>query len=260
MTWDRHSCLVIGVSRGLGAALTDGLLRLGSTRVVGVSRTPLGDIPGSAGWTRTGRYHHAALDIASADAPARLADAIAGLPAGPLLVIHNAAAVKSDVRPDGRVDFDAFDEVNAVGVTGLGHVLRAVEPSLLARGGIFAAISSYSALAPAVADPRIAYPATKAYLDMTCRALRHAWRGRARVVTVHLGRIGGAGDGLASRLFHPSYRAAAHRILSALTARRVPASVEYPLPYALVYRWILPHVPDALYFRLFETLLGGRRR
>lgn len=260
MIWDRRSCLVIGVSRGLGAALTDGLLRLDSTRVVGVSRTALGDIPHASAWTGTARYRHVALDIASAAAPAGLRDAIADLPPTPLLVIHNAAAVKSDLRPDGSVQWDIFEEVNAVGVTGLGHVLRAVEPPLLARGGIFAAISSYSALAPAVADPRIAYPASKAYMDMACRGLRQAWHRRVRVVTVHLGRIGGPGVGLVSRLLNPSYAAAADRVVARLTAGRVPEHIDYTLPYALVYRCLVPHVPDSLYFRVFSRLTGGRQR
>lgn len=196
--------------------------------------------------------------MTSSDVVQKLKSVLATFPPGPLLVIHNAAAVKSDVRPDGTIDFDAAKEINAVGVAGLANVLRAVEACLLAQGGLFVGISSFAALAPPVREPRVAYAASKAYLDSALRSLRHVWRDRVQVVTVHLGHLGEADTGIPSRWIRPSYAMAADRIVRALTRERVPREINYPHLYTLVYKYLLPVVPDSLYFSLFGRLFGSR--
>lgn len=251
------SCLVVGTSRGLGAALVERLLNLGFTPIIGISRTGIEHLR-QYDWARSDRYRHVELDVSSQDAAERLHDVVAELPPGPLLVIYNAASVKSDIRADGRLDFGVFKEVNEVGVTGLGHVLQAVEGHLLGHGGTFVGISSYAALAPPVRAARIAYPASKAYLDMALRSLRHAWRGRARVVIAHLGHIGGSEKGTFSRWICPSYATTAHRILKALTSERVTEEINYTFPYAIVYKYLLPFLPESLYFFLFSKAFGRR--
>ena len=163
--------LVVGSSRGLGAALVEALLGAGAPRVLGVARTPLAAMA-HHGWTADRRYQHLELDVAADGSAGRLEAAVAALPPGPLLVIHNAAAVKSDLPPGGGIDWATLEEVNRVGVTGLATTLRATEPHLLARGGILVGISSYAAVAPPVRDPRLAYPASKAYLDMALRLVQ----------------------------------------------------------------------------------------
>ena len=254
-------CLVVGSSRGLGAALAARLLEVSNAPVVGVARTPFAAVAEHQVWARSDRYCHLALDIAAPDAVPTIEGALGRLPSGPCLVIHNAAVVRSDLGPDGEIDWPALGEVNRIGITGLVNVVRAVEPRLRAEGGVLAGISSYAALAPPVRDPRLAYPASKAYLDMVLRVLRHLWRARVRVVTVRLGHIAeGERRGLAG-LLCPSYARAAARIVAALTGRRVPETIDYPWPYALVYRRVLPFVPDRVYFTLFERLLrSGARR
>lgn len=245
--------LVTGASRGLGAALVAALLARGARHVVGVARTERDAI--AAPWARDPRYRHVACDLTTAEAGAALDAAVAGLPGAPLLVVHNAAAVRSDVRPDGAIDFAAWDEVTATAVHGLGHVLRATQPHLLRHGGALVGISSFAALAPPVADPRVAYPATKAHLDAVLRSLRLAWRGRVDVVTVHLGHLGGADDGWRGRLIRPSYAAAAAYVLRALEARRAPERIGYTWPYRLLFRHVLPAVPDALYARVVRAIV-----
>lgn len=245
--------LVTGVSRGLGAALVAALLARGAREVLGVARTSRDAI--AAAWARDPRYRHVACDLATAAGGAALAAAVSELPPAPLLVIHNAAAVRSDIRPDGAIDFAAWDEVTATAIHGLGHVLRATQTHLLTHGGVLVGISSFAALAPPVVDPRVAYPATKAHLDATLRSLRLAWHGRVAVVTVHLGHIGGAEAGWRGRFVRPSYARAAAYVLRGLEARRVPDRIGYTWPYRLVFRHILPVVPDAVYARAVRRLL-----
>jgi NAD(P)-dependent dehydrogenase (short-subunit alcohol dehydrogenase family) len=224
-----------------------------------MARTPLSALSPHA-WAADERYQHLELDVTTAGAPGRIEAAVTALPPGPLLVIYNAAAVKSDLPPVGGIDWATLEEVNRVGVTGLTNTLRATEPHLLQRGGIFAGISSYAALAPPVRDPRLAYPASKAYLDMALRALRHRWRGRVRVVTVHLGNMGSTHPHGWRRLIEPSYTMAADRIVSALGSARGPDVIGYPWPFALLYGGLLPLVPDRMYFAILGRLLRGAPR
>lgn len=249
-------CLVVGSSRGLGAAMTARLLTSGAGPVLGVARTPLEAVGARHPWARSARYRHLDLDVAVPDAVARLERAVADLPSRPLLVIHNAAVARSDLHPDGRIDWPAHEEVNRIGIVGFVHVLRAVEPHLRVHGGVLAGVSSYAALAPPIRDPRLAYPASKAYLEMSLRALRHIWRGRVRVVTVRLGNMAEAPRPGLAGLLCPSYDQAAARIVAALTGPWVPERIEYPWPYALVYGRLLRLVPDRVYFAVFERLVG----
>lgn len=259
MTQAPGPCLVVGSSRGLGAALAEALLSAGAPRVLGVARTPRSALAHNA-WAASDRYQHLELDVTSGAAPGRMEEAVAALPPGRLLVIYNAAAVKSDLPPGGGIDWAVLEEVNRVGVAGFAHTLRATEHHLLGRSGIFAGISSYAALAPPVRDPRLAYPASKAYLDMALRALRQRWRGQVRVVTVHLGNMGPARPDGWRRLIEPSYAMAADRVVTALGAARVPDVIGYPWPFTLLYGGLLPLVPDRAYFAILGRLLGGATR
>ena len=253
------AALVTGASRGLGAALVEGLLARGAPTVVGVARATREDMLARHRWAIDPRYWHVACDLTHPDSVHQLAAGIERIADGPLLVVHNAAAVRSDVGADGTIDFAAWDEVTATAVGGLGHLLRATQGRLLAGGGTFAGISSFAALAPPVIDPRVAYPATKAHLDVTLRALRLAWRGRVRVVTVHLGHIGGADEGWRARLLRPSYRVAAEHVVAALVRPVVPERIALTWPYRLVFRYALPLVPDAIYAATLRALAGRGR-
>src|SRR2546422_10273361 len=129
---DPKACIaiVIGSSRGLGAALAAGLVARRCLHVIGVSRTWSDAGAGARGWCCDERYRHVALDVTAPDAPAQLRSVLPQSDA-PLLVIYNAATVRSDLEPDGTIDFAVFNQVNAVGVTGLGNVLQAVQGPLL---------------------------------------------------------------------------------------------------------------------------------
>lgn len=252
-------CVVVGSSRGLGAALVEALLRAGAPAVLGVARTPLPAMATRDAWAASDRYRHLDLDVTTEGAVGRMAEAVAALPPGRLQVIYNAAAVRSDLPPGGGIDWAVVDEVNRVGVVGFLNAVRAIEPHLLRRSGVLAGISSYAALAPPVREPRLAYPASKAYLEMALRVLRQRWRGHARVVTVRLGHLGTARPRSWRRLVQPSYEMAAERVTTALGTARGPDVIGYPWPYSLLYGGLVPLLPDRLYFALLGRLLGGAR-
>lgn len=248
--------IVAGSSRGLGAALVDELLKDESRSVVGVSRTPLSGIDRAAGWSATGRYRHIEADLAHKASSEAIASACSDAKQRPVCVIFNAACIKNDVMKDGSINFDDLMEANSVGVDGLVHVLKGCSGRLLANGGVFVGISSFSSLVPPVYEPRVAYPASKAYLDMALRCLRQAWKGRAGVMIVHLGHLGYERQAGAV-----SYAGAARKIIGVLQKRRVPRELNYPLGYGLVYKYVLMWVPDGLYFFLSEFFLkiAGKR-
>lgn len=184
--------------------------------------------------------------------------AVARLPAAPLLVVHAAAAVRSDVLPDGAVDFAAWEEVTRTAVDGLGHVLRArptPPPGSRRRAGRHLVVSRPSCLRCSIHTSRIRR--RKPISTPPCD--RSVWRGRVRVVTIHLGHVGGTDDGWRSRLTRPTYRAAA-RVLDVLGRPRVPDPIGYPWPYRVVSDYLRPLCPDAFYARALRAIAGRRGR
>jgi NAD(P)-dependent dehydrogenase (short-subunit alcohol dehydrogenase family) len=147
--------------------------------------------------------------------------------------------------------------INKVGVDGLLNCIEAFQEHLVKQGGLFVGISSFSALTPPVAEPRVAYPATKAYLDMTLRCLRNLWRGRCRVVTVHLGHLGDKSGAGLKRLLSVDYKTAAKKIISEIRADKAPDEINYPFLYCVAYKRILSVIPDKAYF-LISRLLSKR--
>ena len=170
------------------------------------------------------------------------------------MVVYNAAIVRSDMTRDGFFVPDIAREVDRVGIDGLRNAVASFQEHLNRWGGIFAGISSFSALMPPVADLRVAYPASKAYLDMALRCLRLPWRGKVKVMTVHLGHFTPEGRNVMFWQAVPTTIMVARKIASELMARSVPDEVNYPLHYALAYKYLLPHLPDSLYSGLLSLL------
>ena len=238
------SYLVIGASRGLGRALVRELLARTDADIIAVSRRAV---------AAEERLRAVQADITEPRSVAMIVAAIAHAP-NPLTVILNAAAVRTEIEPDGKIAFDVLREVNAVQIDGLGHVLEAVLPRLREAGGTFVAISSFSAYAPPVQEPRIAYPASKAYLDMAMRSLRLQWGGKIAFVTVHLGNMGEEPDG---GVLKPSYSAIAARLVARLTAPPLPREINATWPYLLAYKYLFRWIPDGVYVYLMRRWLGG---
>ncbi len=256
------ACIVVGSSRGLGSALVDALLANGADLVVGVARTSEHDIAQRHQWPASPRYRHIQIDIGSPDSVAAMSAVLPDMPKEPLLVIFNAANLAKDTKDDRSIDFEVFEEINRTGVNGFTNVLRAFEPHLLSWGGTFVGISSINALMPPVLEHRVAYPATKAFLHMALRSAGIAWEGKVSCVTIHLGHVGGAlNRGLVSRLLLPTYAATADKIVRLMMRQNIPRQMTYPFLYRVMYRGILPYVPDSTYYHLLRLLVRvGRSR
>src|SRR3989338_7068293 len=179
MNYYRYS-IVVGCSQGLGAAMVEELLKIESTRVIGIARRGLEEVETLTSFSASGRYSHVKLDITSSNCRKVLMSVASEIPHEPLCIYFNAAHVANDVRGDGTIDFAVFDNINTLGIGGLGNVIEAFEGHLLKYGGDLVGISSFSALVPPVNEPRVAYPASKAYLDMLLRCLSAVWGNKVR--------------------------------------------------------------------------------
>jgi NAD(P)-dependent dehydrogenase (short-subunit alcohol dehydrogenase family) len=254
---DFKHCIVIGGSRGLGAALTGRLLDKQGLSVTSISRTPSEDVKDYASFSETGRFTYLQADITSDDSIATLEGIVQGFGSEPICVIFNAARMGADIRRDMTIDFDLFNEVNRVGVTGFGNALKAFESHLLRHGGVVVAVSSFSALVPPIAEPKLAYPASKAFLDMAMRTLRFAWTKRdVKFVTVHLGHLGEGPDSI----FSKSYKTTAAKIVDSITGQKIPDEINYPFIYSFVYRFTNKFVPDRVFYSLFNLFSGSGRQ
>lgn len=249
-------CIIIGSSRGLGAAMTEELLERGGVEVIGVARTGIKEIRGAHRWIASKRYRHIALDIAEPESVAALKEAAKGFGNDAICVIFNSAVVQADVRGI-TVEGAVSARINRVGVDGLTNCIEAFQDHLLKWGGVFVGISSFSALTPPVYEPRVAYPASKSYLDMTLRCLRVFWHGRCAVVTVHLGHLV---DKTNSGTSFPAadYRTAAGKIITKISGDKIPDEINYPFLYCLAYRYFLSFVPDSVYFGISRLFLSKR--
>lgn len=246
-----NNFIIIGSSRGLGSALVEELLKNESYQVFGIARTRFEKIKNCEKWRNSKRYHHIETDITSASCSETLKAVCLEFSEEPIQIVFNAAVVESDVNNNSTINFDVFSKVNSVGIDGFRNILKAFDDHLLSYGGILVGISSFSAFIPPVFDPRIAYPSSKAYLDMSLRCLRSMWDSKhIRVVTVHLGHIGEKQTGFFSR----SYTKTAEKLVKSLSGKKIPSEINYPRLYTLVYKYILKSVPDSLYLKLFRML------
>ena len=185
-----------------------------------------------------------------------LADLCQKLSPEPVCVIFNAALVESDVKQDSKIDFEAHHAVNCVQIEGFANTLKIFQDHLLKHGGILVGISSFSAITPPISEPRLAYPASKAYLDMALRSLRIIWKGRVKALTIHLGHLGESHTSFFSRWLVASYPETARKIVHTIISDSVPDEINYPFLYCLTYKYILRFIPDFLYQALFLALKG----
>jgi NAD(P)-dependent dehydrogenase (short-subunit alcohol dehydrogenase family) len=244
--------VITGVSRGLGSSLVDAFLHHTSCHIIGVARTAPERIPNYETWQATGRYRHIQLDIASPQCCKVLSTLVQQLPAEPLGVILNAAHVEQDIAENHSLKYDVFHQVNQVGITGMGYVMAAFESHLLAYGGMVAGISSLWGTVPPLFLPWLAYPASKAYLNMAFRCLRANWRNRVNVVVIHIGNIEDATRASLPNWLVPKYSMAAEKIMRKLIKPKARKNIHYPLWHAAVYGIILRFIPEKMYAWLFQ--------
>ncbi len=254
---DIHQCVIIGSSRGLGAALVEEFLQSTSSHITGIARTSIELITNSEKWMATERYRHIQLDIGSPQCRDILHSLSQEFEHKSVCIIFNAAHIERDVNQNQSINYEAFDQVNRVGIQGLGNVLFAFESHLLTYGGILVGISSFWGSVPPLFLPWVAYPASKAYLNIAFRCLRVAWRKHAKVVFVNIGNIDEVGATSFPQWIIPTYSMAAKKILRDLVKRKnIPKVINYPLWHSIVYRYVLKFVPEIAYLLIFKLYIA----
>ncbi|MET0694936.1 MAG: oxidoreductase [Propionibacteriaceae bacterium] len=157
--------VVTGASKGIGLAVTQGLVAEGATVVAG-SRTVGADLPALV---ESGQVYFVPVDLATAEGPQALVARAAEL-GGVDVLVNNAGAVTP--RPDGFSQVSDDDWERSLNLTLMAAVrtTRAALPELLRRGGgSIVTVSSVNAFLP---DPLVIdYSAAKAALTNFCKSL-----------------------------------------------------------------------------------------
>lgn len=242
-------CVVIGSSTGLGASLVEECLNETSYYIIGVARTSFEKIDNYQKWQTSKRYSHIEIDITSQDCINRLKTLCSSFQNEPICVIFNAAIVQADIEENGSIDYDLIARINHVGIDGFSNILASFGDYFAKHGGVFIGVSSFSAFVPPFLEPRIAYPASKAYLDMALRSLRMLWDKKVSVVTVHLGHLGNPREKIVKGQA-TNYANAAKIIVNSLFSKKIPQEINYPILYCVVYKYIFKFISDSLYFEL----------
>lgn len=245
--------IIIGASRGLGASLVSRYLESGQN-VIGVGRTNENKIEGMADWKKTGQFRYVQADITEPSSVDILKPILSVCGNAPICVIFNAAVIESDVGDNKQIRFKIFEKVNHTGIDGFGHILKIFSDYLISHGSMLAGISSISAWIPPIRGNKIAYPASKAYLDMALRSLRLLWDKTVHVMIVHLGHMGGNGS-----WFMPSYDTVAKKVVKATLYRRPPKSICMSGFYCISYS-ILRFMPDIFLTNISNLMKGLFKR
>ena len=239
--------VVIGSSRGLGEAIVEEILESPDTYVFGVARTPLRDLPSCLRWSESNRYYHFELDIGNDAVQERLAEVCERLPNEAVCVILNAAYVESEVDQRGVLDYSIVREINQVGIDGVIKVVECFEEHLKRHNGVMVGVSSFSVYTPIAIEPMLAYAASKSYLDSFLRGLGRIWRGKASVLLVHLGRMGGKNRRRFPNFLVPTYQNVARMIIAQSNRTQGYREINYPIIYSVIYRYGLKMIPNKIF-------------
>lgn len=245
-------CIILGASRGLGAALVDACLRRHHFRVIGIGRTSSNEIKQYHRWMETGRFTYYQMDLADPDCVSHLQQIAQTLSRDRLYVFFNAAVIESDMTENGVFDAGAYLQVSRVCINGFGHMLDAFGAKLCDHRGVLIGISSLSSLVPLSHEPMIAYPASKAFLTMALRSLQLAWRGKVKVVTVLLGHTGDKIFTTMPSWLVPSYENVSERLVGQLESNRIPSTLTLPWQAEIAYS-VFKMLPDTISLRLFQV-------
>jgi 3-oxoacyl-[acyl-carrier protein] reductase len=165
-----RTALVVGGSRGIGAAVVAGLLREGC-RVASLSRSGTGPA-GSVG---------VAADLTDFGSMAAVLQRLAVELGAPDILVIAAGAMA--VRPLLMTEDELFEQMLAVNVLGPERVISAVAPGMAERGfGRVVVLSSLSGLLGAAGQ--VAYAAAKAALVGLATGNAAAYAGRGVTVNV----------------------------------------------------------------------------
>lgn len=237
-------CIIVGASRGLGAAIVEECLKDDNFFVIGIGRSEREKINDYEKWINSGRFKYYQLDVTNLGDKKTLSLICDSLPNERVCIIFNAAIMESDIEEKGDFIYDVYNRVSQVCIIGLGFIIDAFDKHLRKHKGILVGISSLSAWVPPFLDKRIAYPASKAFLTMAFRSLRIVWEDQVDIMTVFLGHIGNTRFKNAPQWFIPSYEIVARKIVWGITRKRIPSTMLIPLPVCTAYK-ILKILPDS---------------
>jgi len=163
---ERRLILITGVTRGLGRALTEGMVRLGHT-VVGCGRRS--ERIAHLGHTLGRPHDFTVLDVTHDGAVRAWAEQVEARHGPPDLLVNNAAIINANA-PLWEISAAEFDQVIDVNIKGVVNVIRHFVPAMIARGsGVIVNFSSEwgRSTAPEVAP----YCATKWAIEGLTRAM-----------------------------------------------------------------------------------------
>ena len=121
--------VITGVTRGLGRAMTQGLVERGHA-VVGCGRSAVAIDELAARYGAPNRFD--AVDVTDDAAVARWANQVIHTLGAPDLLLNNAAIINQNA-PLWEVPADEFDRVVDVNIKGVANVLRHFVPAMVAR-------------------------------------------------------------------------------------------------------------------------------
>lgn len=251
----KECCVVIGSSKGLGAALVNELIASHYRLVIGVARTEFDELPAYESLRKSKKYFHVVADVTSDNCLDKLINLYGKFLGDSLTVIFNAAKRTPDVDKENNINFDEISNTNKVGIFGLINVIKAFEKYWLANNGKLIGISSINAIYPPILEHRISYGATKTYMDMLLRNLSILWNDRVNITTIHLGHIGGGYDhNILPKYLQGSYTKAAKKIMKIITKTKPPVEVTWPAFYK-VYKYLAPFLPDLIFYKLVRRII-----
>lgn len=158
--------LITGVSRGLGAALTEEFTSLGHT-VVGCARKSEMAAEYNARFGTPHQFH--AVDIRDERQVSSWAGDVLGAGVVPDLILNNAAIINRNANL-WETDTDEFSDVVDINIKGTFHVIRSFLPAMIERGS--GVIVNFSSGWGRSTSPQVApYCATKWAIEGLTRAL-----------------------------------------------------------------------------------------
>lgn len=163
---DGRTVLVTGAGRGLGAAVADGLTRLGA-RVLGTSRDPASAARIAA---RLGT-EPVVMDVSDVEATAETITRLQAAGAGIDLLVNNAGVNRP--QPALEVTPEAWDAVHGPNVRGLFFATQALARTWVAAGTRGAVVNVGSQAAFVAIEDRAAYGSSKAAVAQLTRNLAY---------------------------------------------------------------------------------------
>lgn len=228
--------LITGISSGLGKTLSLELLRKNNL-VWGVSRKDENH-PALKQLFENKNFIYSQCDVGIERNVSQLINEIKEANFDIDIVILNAGLMENDIGING-FDYYSFKKIMDVNFLGSMVIIKGILPIFLNQGnGLFIGISSLAAHRGVVVN-KIAYPASKAALNMAFESFRLQLSNKnIRFLTVNLGPLSEK-----KGLLRASYRQAARKIIS-LIDKRVNL-VNYPFLPTLIFR-IFKFIPDSI--------------